>query len=134
MKTYRIIFENNQGSHAIDGIAATVNGEWHNTVSNYDLQHHDIGFIDIADEDSDYLEELLKNDENVIEFDDVTQPVFLTCAQAAEIIGVKPATVKRWCQDGKIDGAIKPGHDWLIPRKSIDGLERSPSRWDKNHA
>lgn len=55
---------------------------------------------------------------------------YLTTAQAAALLNVSPVTVKRWCQQGKVKGAIKPGHDWLIPRESLDGLERKPSRWD----
>jgi len=56
----------------------------------------------------------------------------LTCQQAAALLNVKPNTVKNWAWSGKIPGAIKPGHDWLIPRSALDRLERGPSRWDIN--
>ncbi len=59
---------------------------------------------------------------------------YLTTAQAAPMLNVQPATVKRWCQVGKVAGAIKPGHDWLIPAQSIDNLERKPSRWDERNS
>lgn len=55
---------------------------------------------------------------------------YLTTAQAAELLNVQPVTIKRWCQDGKVKGAIKPGRDWLIPRSALNDLERGPSRWD----
>lgn len=68
MKTYKIIFNDNSGSFAIDAIATTVQGNWRNTVSNYDGQGHDIGFVDVEDEYAADLEAILKNDENVVEF------------------------------------------------------------------
>ena len=68
MKTYKIIFNDNSGSWAIDAIAATVQGNWRNTVENYDGQGHDIGFIDVDDECAPDLEAILKDDENVVEF------------------------------------------------------------------
>ena len=68
MKTYKIIFNDNSGSFAIDAIATTVQGNWRNTVSNYDGQGHDIGFLDVENENAADLEAILKNDENVVEF------------------------------------------------------------------
>ena len=68
MKSYKVIFNDNSGSWAIDAIATTVQGTWRNTVNNYDGQGHDIGFIDVDDEYAADLEEILKNDENVVSF------------------------------------------------------------------
>ena len=39
----------------------------------------------------------------------------LTTTQAAERRGVAQVTVRRWCQQGKIHGAIRIGRDWMIP-------------------
>ena len=68
MKSYKIIFNDNSGSWAIDAIATTVQGNWRNTVSNYDGQGHDIGFVDVDDENANDLEKILREDENVIKF------------------------------------------------------------------
>ena len=67
-KSYMIIFNDNTGSSAIDAIAYTVLGTWRNTVSDYDGEGHDIGFVDFPAEFESYLQQLLTEDENVVEF------------------------------------------------------------------
>lgn len=32
-------------------------------------------------------------------------------------------TVRRWCRDGAIKGAVRVGRDWIIPRKYASGHE-----------
>ena len=39
----------------------------------------------------------------------------LTTKQAADLRGVARVTVRRWCQQGKIRGAVRIGRDWMIP-------------------
>jgi len=39
----------------------------------------------------------------------------LTTTQAAALRGVAVVTVRRWCQQGKVRGAIRIGRDWMIP-------------------
>jgi excisionase family DNA binding protein len=39
----------------------------------------------------------------------------LTTRQAADRHGVARVTVRRWCQQGKVRGAIRIGRDWMIP-------------------
>ena len=39
----------------------------------------------------------------------------ITTRQAAERRGVAQVTVRRWCQQGKVRGAIRIGRDWMIP-------------------
>ena len=68
MKTYKIIFHDNTGSRAVNAIAETVDGNWRNTVSDYDGEGHDIGFVDVDEENASYLENILNDDENVVEF------------------------------------------------------------------
>ena len=68
IKTYKIIMDDNSGSRAIDGIAASCGGDWRNTVGNYDGQGHDIGFVDVPAENAEYLETILDADENVVEY------------------------------------------------------------------
>ena len=66
-KTYMIIFNDNSGSEAIDAIAVTVEGSWHDTVSKYNGLH-DIGFVEFPAENESYLKEILAEDDNVVEF------------------------------------------------------------------
>ena len=49
---------------------------------------------------------------------------FITVKQAAAKWGVTMRQVQFYLQANRIDGAIKPGHDWLIPmdaEKPADG-------------
>ena len=39
----------------------------------------------------------------------------ITTRQAAALRGVARVTVRRWCQQGKVRGAIRIGRDWMIP-------------------
>ena len=66
--TYKIIFEDNRGSFAVDAIATTFQGSWSNSVSNYDGQHHDLAFVTIDRENIESFEAALDADENVIEY------------------------------------------------------------------
>ena len=69
MKTYKIYLYEDNGSWALDALAATVGGNWHNHVSNFDGKGTDFGMIDIETEaQAEYLESLLRNDDNVIEW------------------------------------------------------------------
>lgn len=67
-KTYRIIFNDNRGSFAVDAIAATVQGSWSNSVSNFDGEGHDLAFVTVSEVNAEYLEEILDTDDNVIEY------------------------------------------------------------------
>lgn len=40
---------------------------------------------------------------------------YITVTQAAERWGKSPQRVRVVLDTGRIPGAIKPGHDWLIP-------------------
>jgi hypothetical protein len=64
---YRIIFRNNSGSFAVDAIASTVGGTWSNAVERFDGES-DLAFIEVDDENSSYLEEILEEDDNVLSF------------------------------------------------------------------
>jgi len=70
-KSFKIVFADNTGSDAIDALATSAGGTWRNTVSNYDGEGHDIGFIDVPAENADYLEEMLDADDNVIEYNEI---------------------------------------------------------------
>lgn len=66
--TYKIIFEDNQGSFAVDAIATTFQGSWSNSVSNYDGHGHDLAFVTVERENAESLEEALEENDNVIEY------------------------------------------------------------------
>lgn len=60
MKSYSVYFNDseNQGSFAADAIAATVQGDWTSSTDNFAI-------ITVADENAEYLEEILDQDERV---------------------------------------------------------------------
>ena len=39
----------------------------------------------------------------------------ITTTEAADRHGVARVTVRRWCQQGKVRGAVRIGRDWMIP-------------------
>lgn len=49
---------------------------------------------------------------------------YMTTAEAAERWGVEQRTVQSWITRGKLPGAIKPGHDWLIPADTPKPTDR----------
>lgn len=66
-KTYRIVFADNTGSRAVDAIAATVQGSWSNSVERFDGEN-DLAFVNVADENAEFLESTLDDDSNVISY------------------------------------------------------------------
>ena len=68
-KTYKVYLYEDNGNWALDAIASTVEGDWHDFVRNFDGKGNDFGMIDVeTDAQAEYLEALLSNDENVIEW------------------------------------------------------------------
>lgn len=50
-----------------------------------------------------------------------TLPGYYTTKEAAEKLGyAMPTTLKRFCADGKISGAVKVGKTWLIPESWVN--------------
>lgn len=39
----------------------------------------------------------------------------ISVSEAARLWGVDAATARRWCQEGKIKGAVRVGRAWIIP-------------------
>jgi hypothetical protein len=58
----------------------------------------------------------------------------MTCAEVAHALRLSPACVARWCNQGKVPGALKrfaPGSDryvWLVPRNEMLKLLRGRPR------
>ena len=41
---------------------------------------------------------------------------YMTIREAAEVWGVTPRRIQALCSDGRIEGAMKFGRDWAIPK------------------
>ena len=54
-------------------------------------------------------------------------PGYYTTKEAAEKLGYKTAdSLRQYCQQGKIIGAIKVGKTWLIPESWVSHIEKEP--------
>ena len=51
---------------------------------------------------------------------------FVSVEEAAEILGYVKSSVTGLCRKRKLEGAIRIGHQWLIPRKTIESYEKAP--------
>ena len=45
---------------------------------------------------------------------------------AAKILGYRKSSVALLCRQGKLEGAFRIGHQWLIPRTTIENYEKGP--------
>lgn len=70
-KTYRIVFADNYDSFAVDAIAHSVDGLWSDSIQRFNGEH-DLAFIEVSEENAEYLEAILNEDENVIYYEDRT--------------------------------------------------------------
>ena len=52
----------------------------------------------------------------------------ITAKQAADILQLKPVTVRLLCLRGQIEGAVKVGRDWVIPAPPKYIKRRGPGR------
>ena len=43
---------------------------------------------------------------------------YMTIKEAAEVWGVTPRRIQVLCADGRIEGAMKFGRDWAIPKNA----------------
>lgn len=49
----------------------------------------------------------------------------LTAAEAAAILGIKPASVRYRCEHKMLPGAINPGgRVWMIPRETVEAAAK----------
>ena len=46
--------------------------------------------------------------------------------EAAKILGYRNSSVALLCRQGKLEGAFRIGHQWMIPRKTIENYEKAP--------
>lgn len=48
-----------------------------------------------------------------------------TSAEAAEVLGIDPSMVCKYCRDGRLDGE-KIGRDWIIKKDALNKFAREP--------
>ena len=46
--------------------------------------------------------------------------------EAAKILGYEKSSVTLLCRKGKLEGAFRIGHQWMIPRTVIENYEKAP--------
>ena len=46
--------------------------------------------------------------------------------EAAKILGYEKSSVTMLCRKGKLEGAFRIGHQWLIPRKTVENYVKAP--------
>ena len=57
--------------------------------------------------------------------------------EAARILGYEKSSVTLLCRKGKLDGSFRIGHQWLIPRATVENYEKGPQGfaaiWQRRH-
>jgi chromosome partitioning protein len=46
-------------------------------------------------------------------------PRILTAEQVAELLGMRPTTIRLWCSQNRFPGAFKIGREWRVPYESL---------------
>ena len=67
IKSYKIVFANNQGSFAVNALSLACDGTWRDAVQRYNGKH-DLAIVDVDEENVAHLEEMLKQDDNVLSY------------------------------------------------------------------
>lgn len=49
----------------------------------------------------------------------------LTTADFAKLVNSKADIIQKYCQRKVIDGVVKAGHSWLIPREQVEKFKRN---------
>lgn len=62
-------------------------------------------------------------DHNRLEALDVSETMkeYLTAAEVADVVGLRPVTIYRWCRAGRL-ASVKIGKEWRIRRAAVDAL------------
>ena len=57
--------------------------------------------------------------------------------EAAKILGYEKSSVTLLCRKGRLDGAFRIGHQWLIPRATVENFNKAPQGfaaiWQRRH-
>lgn len=67
IRSYKIIFANNKGAVAVNGLSLACDGTWRDAVECYNGKH-DLAFVDVDEENVAHLEEMLEQDDNVLSY------------------------------------------------------------------
>ena len=51
---------------------------------------------------------------------------FMTVTEAGKKLGLTSQRVSTFCRQGRLNGAKKIGHYWIIPRESVERFKRQP--------
>ena len=46
--------------------------------------------------------------------------------EAAKVLGYRNSSITMLCRQGKMEGAFRKGHQWLIPKATVESYERNP--------
>lgn len=89
-------------------------GSWsYENLKMEDYHGETIAFVNdegsLVVENSNYFRDVFKNNESI---------KLVTAAEYAKLHDKQSAIIRRFCQAGRIDGAIKKGKTWLIPENS----------------
>lgn len=63
-------------------------------------------------------------DEAESEEQKAVREVYITIAEAMELLGVTDARISQLCTSGKFPGAFRMGRTWLIPREAAERYVR----------
>lgn len=61
---------------------------------------------------------------------------YVSIEEVAEAYGVTGATVRFWCRTGAIQGAIRAGRQWRIPKRYATGgvsIDLEKAKGENNH-
>ncbi|MBQ7154925.1 MAG: excisionase family DNA-binding protein [Synergistaceae bacterium] len=50
----------------------------------------------------------------------------MSVEEAAKVLGYRNSSITMLCRQGKMEGAFRKGHQWLIPKATVENYERNP--------
>ena len=50
----------------------------------------------------------------------------MSVEEAAKVLGYRNSSITMLCRQGKMEGAFRKGHQWLIPKATIENYEKNP--------
>ena len=51
---------------------------------------------------------------------DLTTAAYLTADEVADLLRIDVRTVRRWAGDGQVNGVLKAGRTWRLPRVEVE--------------
>ena len=56
---------------------------------------------------------------------------YISAQQAADKWDIKVRRVQKLCEDGRIDGIVRFGHTWMIPKDAVKPSDARKTRYKK---